>query len=252
MIHGRRFLFSGLNNVEVSRLDDAQGTIAVPSAYVCLRDPAIDRAAADWPRTRPKFGGWVWHDANGNGHYDPDEYEPLDTQRAGISGVSAVDAAGAIWWFPTRGGDGSAAHVLPPDPKLDSAGNPVYRAANIQARAMPGGFREFGLCHLDDSGGDLYVVAKRAEQADYTLARYAGWREHPANVSAAWAIEHAGKHLRREIWIPKAEEDLGTLDLRRRLCLSCRRRRQRRSHLPQVRRSIHRPPDNHSLPQHHL
>jgi hypothetical protein len=207
-IHGRRFLFSGLNNVEVSRLDGAGGTIAVPAAYVCLRDPAIDRAAADWPRTRPKSGGWIWHDSNGNGQYDADEYEPLDTQKAGISGVSAVDAAGAIWWFPIHG---TAAHVLPPAASLDAAGNPIYRAASIQARPMPGGFCEFGLCHLDDTCGDLYVVAKRADQADYALARYTGWRDHPDTASATWAVEHVGNHLRREIWIPKVEEDLGAL-----------------------------------------
>lgn len=209
-IAGRRFLFSGLNNVEVSRLDAGRGTIAVPAAYVCLRDPATDRAAADWPHTRPKFGGWTWHDANGDGRYDADEYTPLDTQRAGITGVAAVDGQGAMWWFPIRGGDGAAARMLPPDKTLDAAGNPVYRPENIQARAMPRGFREFGLCHLDDASGDLYVVAKN-EDLHYSLVRYAGWRDHPQEAAATWTIADVGKHLRREIWLPKPDEDLGAL-----------------------------------------
>jgi hypothetical protein len=207
-IQGHKFLWSGLNNVEVCRFDERHGWVATAAVYVALRDPQIDKAAANWPSQPTKLPAWIWRDRNGNGTFDDGEYEPLDVSWANKGVQAHVDLAGNIWWFPDQAG--GQAHFLPVSATLDEKGNPVYRPKDLTAVAVPAGYSKYGFFQYDDTTGDLYVVGKRLGEGDYSLARYPGWRANPAQAAALWSVAHLGKHMRSEIWIP-THTDIGSV-----------------------------------------
>jgi hypothetical protein len=203
-IDGHRFLFSGANNVEVSRFDPGTtGEIGIPSVYVAMRDPRIDMANAGWPPGHP--GGmnpWIWTDRNGDGQFDATEYE-VAPRLGGCMGAARVDAAGNMWWLDSYN---HCAWELPVEGHLDSHGNPIYRAAQARRIALPGDYtRGRALFTMDDRTGDLYVAGVRTGDTSYSLARYAGWRESRVS-SPTWLISDFADHVRHEVWHVKPSD----------------------------------------------
>jgi len=197
VIAGHKFLFTGLGNIDIERFSDATGEIGIPSVWVCLRDPSIDKALPGWPPDRPKgLGSFIWRDTNGDGKFEADEYTPTDPR---MGGSPEVDGHGNLWWFPQKAG--KKVYCLPVNAKLDDVGNPVYDPANMRSGSMPADYLTYSYCHLDDATGDLVVVGKRPDDTLYSMSLYPGWRDNPA-VAAKWTVTNLGKYNRHEIFIP--------------------------------------------------
>jgi len=207
-IAGHRFLFSGLNNVEISRFNPGnQGEIGIPSVYIAMRDPAIDRAAPGWPPAHPARAPWLWTDKNGDGQFEPEEFESFAPQRSDFNGAAHVDQTGNLWWFNRNT---FTAWELPVESGLDAQGNPVYRPARLRSLPLPSGYVKSRVMYLmDDRNGDLYVAGVRPGDAAYSLARYPGWLENQ-NVMPVWSIANIADHERHEIWKATAS-DIGAL-----------------------------------------
>ena len=88
-IEGKRFLYlTGMfsHQISVYRFD---GEIPVPSA-IFARDHST------WPTNQPATGSWLWHDKNGDGSIQSNEYESLGAEDNSLSGWD-VDSNGRLY-----------------------------------------------------------------------------------------------------------------------------------------------------------
>jgi len=88
-IDGKRFLYlTGMfaHQMSVYRFD---GEIAVPSV-IFARDHST------WPTNQPATGSWLWHDKNGDGSIQSNEYESLGAEDDSIWGWE-VDSNGRLY-----------------------------------------------------------------------------------------------------------------------------------------------------------
>lgn len=128
-IKGKRFLYlTGMfaHQISVYRFD---GEIAVPSAIFA-------RNHSTWPTNQPAKGSWLWHDKNGDGSIQSNEYESLGAEDDSIWGWE-VDRNGDVWQASESGTIG---HY--PFQGLDSYGTPIYNAATSEKIPMPALFNK--------------------------------------------------------------------------------------------------------------
>jgi hypothetical protein len=126
-IKGKRFLYlTGMfaDKLSVYRFD---GEIAVPSAIFA-------RSHSTWPTNQPAKGSWLWHDKNGDGSIQSNEYENLGAEDGSIWGWE-VDSNGDVWQASESGTIG---HY--PIQGLDTYGTPIYNAATSEKTPMPAPF----------------------------------------------------------------------------------------------------------------
>ena len=126
-IKGRRFLYlTGMyaDKLSIYRFD---GEIAVPSAIFA-------KDHSNWPTNQPAKGSWLWHDKNGDGSIQSNEYESLGAEDGSIWGWE-VDSNGDVWQASESGTIG---HY--PVQGLDTYGTPIYNAATSQKIPMPAPF----------------------------------------------------------------------------------------------------------------
>ncbi|MEG4352952.1 hypothetical protein QUA74_24840 [Microcoleus sp. LAD1_D3] len=127
-IEGKRFLYlTGMfaHQISIYRFD---GEIAVPSA-IFARDHST------WPTNQPATGSWLWHDKNGDGSIQRNEYESLGAEDDGIWGWE-VDSNGDVWQASESG---AIRHY--PFQGLDTYGTPIYNAATPEKIPMPAPFK---------------------------------------------------------------------------------------------------------------
>ena len=128
-IKDRRFLYlTGMyaHQLSVYRFD---GEIAVPSA-IFARDHST------WPTNQPATGSWLWHDKNGDGSIQSDEYESLGAEDDSIWGWE-VDSNGDVWQASESGYIKHYRYL-----GLDAYGSPSYNAASSEKIPMPAPFDE--------------------------------------------------------------------------------------------------------------
>ena len=189
-VGNEKWLYSGVNNVEITRLaTGADTTVGVPGAYVATRRTSIDWANAGWPPNLPVKGdaGWIWRDKNRNGAFDADEF--YEFSPVGNSDLQ-VDTRGDLWYFPNRGEHPLARHLLLPQWTQETL-------------ALPTGYERLCFVQPEAATGDLFALVKRPGEPDYALARFANWRTLQAAATVTWVVPHAGGKVRSEVWIPK-------------------------------------------------
>ncbi|MGB7712696.1 MAG: hypothetical protein WBL95_24700 [Microcoleus sp.] len=128
-IDGKRFLYlTGMfaHQISIYRFD---GEIAVPSAIFA-------RAHSTWPTNQPGKGSWLWHDKNGDGSIQRNEYESLGAEDDGIWGWE-VDSNGDVWQASESGYIKHYRYL-----GLDAYGSPSYNAATSEKIPMPAPFNK--------------------------------------------------------------------------------------------------------------
>ncbi|MEG4627953.1 hypothetical protein Q5691_27165 [Microcoleus sp. w1-18aA5] len=128
-IDGKRFLYlTGMfaHQISIYRFD---GEIAVPSA-IFARDHST------WPTNQPATGSWLWHDKNGDGSIQSNEYESLGAEDDSIWGWE-VDSNGDVWQASESGYIKHYRYL-----GLDTYGTPSYNAASSEKIPMPAPFNK--------------------------------------------------------------------------------------------------------------
>jgi hypothetical protein len=81
-------------HLQVYRFDLCNGSeIAIPVGFFAKSHLKIE----GWPPHQPALGEWIWRDKNGNGAFDPDEYETAGGRNAPSSQGWWVDRQGSVW-----------------------------------------------------------------------------------------------------------------------------------------------------------
>ncbi|MEG5042774.1 MULTISPECIES: hypothetical protein [unclassified Microcoleus] len=128
-IEGKRFLYlAGMfaDYIAIYRFD---GEIAVPSAI-------FSRKHSKWPANQPAAGSWLWHDKNGDGSIQSDEYESLGAEDDSIWGWE-VDSKGDVWQASEAG---YIKHYRYQG--LDTHGSPIYTMTASEVIPMPAPFNK--------------------------------------------------------------------------------------------------------------
>ena len=173
-IGGKRFLYlTGMfaHQISIYRFD---GEIAVPSAIFA-------RNHSTWPTNQPATGSWLWHDKNGDGSIQSNEYESLGAEDDSIWGWE-VDSNGDVWQASESGAIG---HY--PFQGLDTYGSPIYNAATSEKIPMPAPFNKLlRIKYYPDTdvmylGG--YTVDRPHTGEEWgivgtEIVRYDNWKKH--------------------------------------------------------------------------
>jgi hypothetical protein len=144
-IEGKRFLYlTGMfaHQISVYRFD---GEIAVPSAIFA-------RNHSTWPTNQPATGSWLWHDKNGDGSIQSNEYENLGAADDSIWGWE-VDSNGDVWQASESGAIG---HY--PFQGLDTYGTPIYNAATSKKIPMPAPFKSLARIKYFPETDTMYLT----------------------------------------------------------------------------------------------
>ena len=148
------------SELQVFRYDPAHhGAIAIPSVLFTT-SPLTE----DWqPSGQPQTGATIWRDSNGNGGFDPGEYDTSYADNPYVWGWW-VDELGTVWRANREAG-------LRRFPLLgfDPVGNPVYSVATSQVIANPAPF--------DVAGGDINRIIYQADTDQMILTGYSA--AHP-------------------------------------------------------------------------
>jgi hypothetical protein len=102
---------------------------AVPALVIDTGTSTSDAPAFDFP-DRPRHQPWIWRDANGNGHAEPDEVTAAPAFAHSRFPASPIDARGGLW-LATSSRDNEPPTLLIAHWKceaVDSHGIPVYPA----------------------------------------------------------------------------------------------------------------------------
>lgn len=177
-IAGKRFLFVNDMNgehLQVYRFAAAEpGEIAIPCAlftghHITGKD--------GWPPHQPPAGAWSWHDANGNGAFDVNEFAGDPNDAPPYQGWW-VDSAGTIWVATeTRG-----LRAFPVQGPDDDSGVPRWPAANLRVFDPPAEFQKVKRVRYDPVTDTLFLGGTTAEHQNQhwkpmgpVIARYDGW-----------------------------------------------------------------------------
>lgn len=104
------------------------GEIAVPCGI-------FGKNHLKWPADQPKNSSWLWHDLNGDGAIQSNEYKTLGAEDGSVWGWE-VDSKGDIWQAAEAG---YIKHY--PYQKLDQHGCPIYGQGTGEKIPMPAPFK---------------------------------------------------------------------------------------------------------------
>jgi len=186
-IAGRRFLFVHDMNaqfLQIYRFDYPAGReAATPSGFFAKSHVKID----GWPPHQPAEGEWIWRDRNGNGAFDPDEYD----RRAGDAPSSQawwVDREGSIWQASERDGIRQF-----PFQGFDAVGNPIWDYATMVQFEKPAELERVKRLRYDAEADAMYLGGVTAEHANQhwkpmgpVICRYDHWSR--PNRTRRWRI----------------------------------------------------------------
>lgn len=123
-------------SVQIYRFNPkTDGEIAIPSGFIVGTNPYEGKAAfpeQTWPPNQPPKGEWIWRDRNGNGKFDPGEYD--QTQDYPYIGGWSIDSRGDIW-KTVRTPENGIRHF--PFLGFDKHGNPMYSYAKMEKQSHP-------------------------------------------------------------------------------------------------------------------
>ena len=194
------------SQLSLYRMGQDGGMIATP-ATIISRGHVNNGAPPGQPAKGAggKSGGWIWRDANGDGHITADEYtsDPGD-DRAGCAGWW-IDSQGNVW--AAMGPDGLRRYAYG---GLDAHGAPIYRYDQAQNVAVPAPFTRLQRVQYDAATDTMYVAGYTAEkpadpklwkEAGTVFARYDNWSK--GNRHAKFTIDMP--------WSPSAKPLVSTI-----------------------------------------
>lgn len=170
-IDGKRFLYlTGMfaHQISIYRFD---GEIAVPSAIFA-------REHSTWPTNQPATGSWLWHDKNGDGSIQSNEYESLGAEDGSIWGWE-VDSNGDVWQASQAGYIKHYRYL-----GLDAYGSPSYNAASSEKIPMPAPFQTLERIKYFPETDTMYLTGYTNERphigkewgiAGTEIMRYDNW-----------------------------------------------------------------------------
>ena len=176
-IEGRRFLFVNDMNAECLQVyrfaPESDGEIAIPAALFSGKHISEKEG---WPPHQPSQGAWNWHDANGNGAFDAEEYEGERTDAPPYQGWW-VDRVGGLWvatetrglrYFPVHG--------------LNIHGVPQWPVNTMRAFRHPSQFAQVKRLRYLPESDTLFLAGTTAEHPNQhwkpsgpVIARYDGY-----------------------------------------------------------------------------
>jgi hypothetical protein len=180
-IKGKRFLYlTGMfaHQLTVYRFD---GEIAVPSAIFA-------RNHSTWPTNQPAKGSWLWHDKNGDGSIQSNEYESLGAEDDSIWGWE-VDSNGDVWQASESGYIKHYRYL-----GFDAYGSPSYNAASSEKIPMPAPFKSLTRIKYFPERDTMYLggyTVDRPHTGDEwgivgtEIVRYDNWTK---NKTPRWRI----------------------------------------------------------------
>jgi hypothetical protein len=188
-MENRRFLFVNDMNaqyLQVYRFDaGSDDETAIPSGLFAGRPIRNDKG---WPPHQPQEGEWIWRDRDGNGAFDPGEYDRNEGQDAPSYQGWWVDNAGTVWQATqTRGIRRFPMHGL------DEYGNPVWDYSSMTVFDHPPEFKEVKRLRYDPATDVMVLGGTTDEHANQhwkpmgpVLARYDNWSG--PNRALRWKI----------------------------------------------------------------
>ncbi|MCX7818675.1 MAG: hypothetical protein N2652_05640 [Kiritimatiellae bacterium] len=183
---GRRLLFVNdmtADHLQVYRFGEAE--TAIPSGLFAKRAVHDGR----WPPHQPRDREWIWRDANGNGRFDPDEYEAGERAAPPADGWW-VDMQGDVWLATLR--SGIRRFRLR---GFDESGNPCWSYRIAETYPHPGAFDEVkrlrylpepDVMFLGGTGGGHRN--QHWKPMGPILARYDRWSVGGATSAPTWQI----------------------------------------------------------------
>jgi hypothetical protein len=157
-LDGRPFLFTLDQNggiLTIYRFDPkTDGEVAIPSGFILARD-IYDIKSSKFPGH-----GGIWRDNNGNGKFDPAEWQP-------DPGAPYADYEPPNWWIDTSGNawvalgyQGLREFVFK---GLDNIGNPIYTQLASQSFPAPQPFNRIQRVHYDVAADQMYLAGNTSE-----------------------------------------------------------------------------------------
>jgi hypothetical protein len=180
-IEDQRFLYVTAMFPEQLSVYRFDGEIAVPSAIFA-------REHTTWPTNQPATGSWLWHDKNGDGSIQSNEYQSLGAEDDGIWGWE-VDSNGDVWQASEAGYIKHYRYL-----GLDAYGSPSYNGASSEKIPMPAPFNELSRIKYDPHTDVMYLggyTVDRPHTGDEwgivgtEIVRYDNWTK---NKTLRWRI----------------------------------------------------------------
>lgn len=178
-VNGRTFLYLTdmyADHLKIYRFDPAHdGETAIPSGFIAGRPGPVHAIT-----TAPPGGEWIWRNTNGDGKFNPQEFQRNSTDEHLAGGWGWwVDAKGDIW----RAND-TRIHRLRFG-GVDRSGNPIYAYDKMTTYAIPAPFKIVKRAVYDARTDSLYVTGYTDDampnsndvpkEIGRVLARYDGW-----------------------------------------------------------------------------
>ncbi|MGC8668719.1 MAG: hypothetical protein ACP5VE_11450 [Chthonomonadales bacterium] len=193
-IRGRRFLYMVdmySSFLAIYRFDPhGRSEIAIPCGYFSKEHLKAQPGKEEWPPHQPAAGEWIWRDANGNGAFDPSEFDGRSQQAPPAWGWW-VDSRGTVWQateqqgirrFPLLG--------------LDAHGSPIYSYASMRVEQAPPLFTNLQRAQYDADTDTMFCAGYTTEHPNErgywgvigtVLAAYPHWSK--GNRTPAWTQE---------------------------------------------------------------
>lgn len=121
----------------------------------------------NWPPQQPAKGAWIWRDKNGDGAFQPAEYENQAESQPFGWGWS-VDSRGDVW----QAGDANTVRHIPCQ-GLDRNGSPIYSFAGAKTEPAPAPFNNLQRAEYDPAGDTMYL---------------AGYSNEHRNTNGSWKV----------------------------------------------------------------
>lgn len=174
----RRYLFVNDMNaqyLQVYRFDrGTHGEIGIPSGLF-TRQAIRDKGS--WPPAQPEQGEWIWRDRNGDGGFNPGEFEHRDGAKAPPGQGWWVDSLGNVWQATETEGIRQF-HFQ----GTDSLGNPIWDYDSLTLYPHLTEFEKVKRIRYDARQDTMYVGGTTAEDKNQhwkpmgpVMARYDRW-----------------------------------------------------------------------------
>ncbi len=212
-INGKKFLSVNTMHMEsllqLYRFDEENnGEILIPSVLFMARR----QDKQGWPPNEPERGEYIWHDANGNGRFDANEFSTNNGKDSPHTWAIYIDENGDLWQatvtegirrFPFQG--------------FDASGNPVWNFETMQLLPMPKPFTQIRRLIYDVQNDVMYLGGWTTEypyddhhwkELGRVIIRYDNWSKddrkiryqlltpwHGKNEVATMSMSLAGDYL---------------------------------------------------------